>query len=84
MNITMFRPFTFVRKKMKTVTLTDLRRNLEAYLAEAQAGDIVITRYGKEVGRLIATADGATQGTSQTGAATDSGTGVDASATSVA
>jgi prevent-host-death family protein len=54
----------FVRSIMKTVTLTDLRRNLEAYLAEAQAGDIVITRYGKEVGRLIATADSSAQGAS--------------------
>lgn len=42
---------------MTTVTLTDLRRNLEAYLTQAQNGDIVITRYGKEVGRLIATTE---------------------------
>lgn len=42
---------------MKTVTLTDLRRNLESYLDEAQNGDIVITRYGKVVARLISTAN---------------------------
>lgn len=40
---------------MRTVTLTELRRNLDAFLNEAQSGDIVITRYGKEVGRLIGT-----------------------------
>jgi antitoxin (DNA-binding transcriptional repressor) of toxin-antitoxin stability system len=40
---------------MKTVTLTELRRNLEGFLTEARQGDIVITKYGKEVGRLIAT-----------------------------
>lgn len=37
----------------KTVTLTELRRNLEAYLDQAQQGDITITRYGKPVGRLV-------------------------------
>lgn len=48
---------------MKTVTLTDLRRNLDAYLTEARSGDIVITKYGKEVARLIATDENSTQGT---------------------
>lgn len=62
-NITLLKTLSlFVRKIMKTVTLTDLRRNLEAYLAEARTGDIVITRYGKEVARLIATNETATQG----------------------
>jgi prevent-host-death family protein len=42
---------------MKKVTLTELRRNLEGFLTEARQGDIVITKYGREVGRLIATGD---------------------------
>jgi prevent-host-death family protein len=38
---------------MRSVTLTELRRNLDGFVKEAQGGDIVITKYGKEVGRLI-------------------------------
>ena len=42
---------------MNTVTLTELRRNLESYLTQAQSGDVIITKYGREVARLVATAD---------------------------
>jgi prevent-host-death family protein len=40
---------------MKTVTLTELRRNLETYLDESKECDIVITKYGRAVAKLIGT-----------------------------
>lgn len=42
---------------MNTVTLTELRRNLESYLTQAQSGDVIITKYGREVARLVGTGD---------------------------
>jgi prevent-host-death family protein len=39
------------------VTLTELRRNLESYLSQAQSGDVIITKYGREVARLVGTGD---------------------------
>lgn len=50
------KPFTHLRGYfMKSVTLTELRRNLETYLNEAKDGDIAVTRYGKIVARLVST-----------------------------
>ena len=45
---------------MNTVTLTELRRNLESYLNKARTGDVIITKYGREVARLVSTAASAT------------------------
>jgi prevent-host-death family protein len=56
---------------MRSVTLTELRRNLDGYLNQAQTGDIVITKYGREIGRLIAAAGAANvAGNAESGNAT--------------
>lgn len=38
---------------MKSVTMTELRRNLDTYVELAKNGDVAITCYGRVVAKLV-------------------------------
>lgn len=46
--------------KMTTVSLTELRKNLDSYIKQTKEGDVVITRYGSVIAKLISTVNSAT------------------------